>query len=187
MGRVREAAGNSGRTSSGPTRVRLWLAAGAGLACVAVVVTIAISSGEHQQPAQARQYLNVTACLLTDSSGIAPGAPGATAWRAMQSASLATHVRVSYLPVIAPATPSVMLGTLMERNCGVIIITGAPAAVVVKAARSDRHQEFVVVAASGTADPQGVRNLVVVSPGGAPAGIDQAVRALAAQAQPLGT
>src|SRR6266576_62940 len=73
---------------------------------------------------QARYYLNVTACLLTDSRGIAPGTPGAPAWAAMQNASLATHVMVSYLPDSGPGHATVMLDTLVQRHCGVIITTG---------------------------------------------------------------
>jgi len=41
--------------------------------------------GWHWPPTSlsARQYLNVTACLLTDSRGIAPDTPGAPAWAAV--------------------------------------------------------------------------------------------------------
>src|SRR6185437_15204171 len=141
--------------------------------------------GNHQQsagPQAPRRYLNATACLLTDRSGITPGAPGAPAWKAMQSASLVTHVMVSYLPDTGPATAPVMLGTLMERKCGVIITAGAPAAAVFKAAKADRHQEFVLVGAPGTASPAGMPNLVVVSSAAAPGRIDQAIRALASRA-----
>jgi hypothetical protein len=173
--------------------MRRWVAVGIGVVGAAVlaggVIAAITSSAPNQQPAgpQARHYLDATACLLTDSRGITLGAPGAPAWKAMQSASLATHVMVSYLPETGPATAPVMLGTLMERKCGVIITTGAPAAAVVKAAKSDRHQEFVLVVAAGAASPAGVPNLVVVSPSAAPGRIDQAVRALASQAQSSGT
>jgi hypothetical protein len=161
-----------------------------GAAVLAAGVIAAITgSGSNQQSAgpQARHYLNATACLLTDSKGIMLGAPGAPAWKAMQSASLATHVMVSYLPDTGPGAASVMLSTLMERKCGVIITAGAPATAVVRAAKSDRHQEFVLVAAPGAANQAGAPNLAVVSPARAPGRIDQAIRALAAQAQSSGT
>jgi hypothetical protein len=175
-------------------RVR-WLAAGAsvvGAAAVTLGVIAAVAGsspgpfGNHQQAArtQARQYLNATACLLTDPSGITPGTSGAPVWKAMQAASLTTHVMVSYLPAAGPATSKVMLGTLMERQCGVIITTGTPAAEVIKAAKADRHQSFMLVAPSGpagTAGPTGtagISNLVVVSPASVPRRIDQAIRGL---------
>lgn len=162
-----------------------WLLAAGAAAVLAIAgVTAWMLWPRPAAAPQARQYLNVSACLLTDPKGVAPGTPAAPVWAAMQSASLATHVMVSYLPATGPATASLMLSTLMERNCGVIIATGAPAADVVKAARSDRHQEFVLVAAPGAAGAGGVPNLVVVSPAGAAARIDQAIRTLAAQAQP---
>jgi hypothetical protein len=185
-----------GGVSGGSARARakLWLTVSASVAGAAVVTAGVIAAvtgfGNHQQAVaapQARRYLNATACLLTDPSGITPGAAGAPAWKAMQSASLATHVMVSYLPDTGSGTASDMLGTLMERKCGVIIATGAPAAEVVKAAKSDRHQEFVLVAAPGVARSRGMPNLAVVSPAGAPTLIDQAIRALASQAQSSGT
>ena len=185
--------GGSGRSKA---KFRLALgAAAAGVAAVTAGVIAAFTGsalwpfGHHQQvraEAQARHYLNATACLLTDPRGITPGAPGAPAWQAMQSASLATHVMVSYLPDTA-TTASVMLGTLTERKCGVIITTGASAAEVVKAAKADRHQRFVLVAPSSAVGPAGLPNLLVVTPATAPARIDQAIRALAAQARPPGT
>jgi hypothetical protein len=186
MGWIGSVAGGSPRA-----RAKLWLTVGAGVAGAVVVTAGVIAAvtgfGSHQQaaagPQTARHYLNASACLLTDPSGITPGASGAPAWKAMQTASLATHVMVSYLPDTGPATASDMLGTLMERKCGVIIATGAAAGEVVRAAKADRHQEFVLVAAPGVASPRGMPNLVVVSAAGAPVRIDQAIRALASQAQ----
>jgi hypothetical protein len=174
-------------------KLRLTVGTGiVGAVVLAAGVVAAVTSSGHwpfgnqQQSAgpQARHYLSATACLLTDSRGITLGGPGAPAWKAMQSASLATHVMVSYLPDTGPATAPVMLSTLMERKCGVIIAAGTPAAAVVRAAKSDRHQEFVLVAARGAASTPPMPNLVVVSPAAAPGRIDQAVRALASQAQP---
>jgi hypothetical protein len=103
-----------------------WLAAGACVAAAGAVAWALWPSNPATAP-QARHYLNVTACLLTDSRGIAPGTPGAPAWAAMQNASLATHVMVSYLPDSGPGNATVMLDTLVQRHCGVIITTGAAA------------------------------------------------------------
>ena len=113
------------------SRRRMWLAAAAGVAAAAVAAAAVAAWLSWPQPAvtpSARHYLDVTACLLTTSSGIAPGTPGAPAWKAMQTASLDTHVMVSYLPEPGPADAAAMLATLTERQCGVIIVAGpAPA------------------------------------------------------------
>jgi hypothetical protein len=182
----------------GWVRGKTWCAAGVSVTAAAAVTAGVIAAvtgsalwpfGHHQQAAgpQARHYLDATACLLTDPGGIASGTPGAPAWKAMQTASLATHVMVSYLPDTGPADATVMLSTLMERKCGVIITTGTPVAKVIKAAKADRHQSFVLVAA-GTAGAGLTRtsNTIIVSPSGAPARIDEAIRALASQAQTSG-
>lgn len=130
---------------------------------------------------QARQYLNATVCLLTDSRGIIPGAPGASAWAAMQRASLVTRVMVSYLPATGPADVSSMLNTLIQRHCGLIVATGTAPVQVIRAARANPGQHFLLVAteASGTAAPS---NTTVVSARNAPDRIDRAVRSLAATA-----
>jgi hypothetical protein len=194
MGWVRGLAGGSG----GILGIKKWLVAGISVAAAAAVTAgiIAAATGTslwpfgHQQSVavpQARHYLDTTACLLTDSRGIAPGTPGAPVWKAMQNASLATHVMVSYLPDTGRSDAAVMLSTLMERQCGVIITTGTPAAKVIKAAKADRQQNFVLVAASVPASPAGTPNTTIVSPAGAPARIDRAIRALASQARTAGS
>jgi basic membrane lipoprotein Med (substrate-binding protein (PBP1-ABC) superfamily) len=166
-------------------RAKTWLI-GVGSIAAAVALTFAAvatwTSGRHQSAPQARHYLNATACLLTDPRGIAPGTPGAPAWKAMEAASLATHVMVSYLPDTGPADAATMLNTLTERQCGVIVATGSPAAAVIKAAHASPHQHFVLVAASAALIP-GTPETIVVSPSNAPERIDQAIRALARQAR----
>jgi hypothetical protein len=144
-------------------------------------------SGPASAAPHARRYLDASACLLTNPQGIAPGTPGAPVWKVMQAASLSTHVMVTYLPDTGPADATVMLSTLMERQCGVIITTGTPAAEVLKAARAARQQKFVLVAALGPVVPAASPNAVIVSPAGAPARIDQAIRAVAVQAQASGS
>jgi hypothetical protein len=150
------------------------------------VVVVAAAGGFaawalRPQPAapHARQYLNVSACLLTDPSGIAPGTPAAPVWAAMQSASLATHVMVSYLPDTGPADAGPMLNTLIERQCGVIIATGTATALVIKAGQANPHQRFLLVSAPGVTPAAATPNTVIVPPADASARIDQAIRALA--------
>ncbi len=158
----------------------IWLAAAA-LVVAAGSVTWAFWPANPATAPQARHYLNVTACLLTDSRGIAPGTPGAPAWAAMQSASLATHVMVSYLPDAGPGDATDMLNTLVERHCGVIIATGTAARPVLAAARAYPHQRFLLVAAhpaTGAPTP----NAAVVTVADAPQRIDQAIHTLASAA-----
>ena len=45
----------------------------------------------------------------------------------MQNASLTTHVMVGYLPGTGPANATLMINTLGQRHCGVIITTGTAA------------------------------------------------------------
>jgi hypothetical protein len=181
--------------------VRRWLAAVVSMAVavtVAVAATVAVVTGSAPWPfrssrppagagPQARHYLDATACLLTGPGGIAPGTPGAPVWKAMQAASLATHVMVSYLPDTGPSDAAVLLSTLADRRCGVIITAGTASAKVITAARARRQQSFVLVAAPGPAIPAGPPNAVIVSPAGAPARVGQAIRVLAAQARASGS
>jgi hypothetical protein len=156
-----------------------WLAAGA-CAVAAGVVAWALWPSNPATAPHARHYLNVTACLLTDSRGIAPGTPGAPAWAAMQNASLATHVMVSYLPDSGPGNATVMLNTLVQRHCGVIITTGTGASQVLAAARANPHQRFLLVTRHPAAAT--TPNAVVVMAADAPQRIDQAIHTLASAA-----
>jgi hypothetical protein len=132
---------------------------------------------------RARQYLDTSACLLTGADGVTPGTPGARAWQAMESASLASHVMVSYLPVAGPADASAMLNTLVERRCGVIVVTGASRVQVASAAKANPGRQFILVTSSTPAGPAVVPpNAVVVPAADASGRIDQAVTALAGTA-----
>jgi hypothetical protein len=130
-----------------------------------------------------RQYLDTSACLLTGADGVTPGTPGAQAWRAMESASLASHVMVSYLPVAGSADAPAMLNTLVDRRCGVIVVTGASRAQVASVARGNPRHQFILVASSAVAGPAAVPpNAVVVPAGDASGRIDQEITALAGTA-----
>jgi hypothetical protein len=129
---------------------------------------------------QARQYLDSSACLLTGSSGVSPGTPGGQAWHAMQSASLASHVMVSYLPSTQPAEVPALLNTLVERKCGVIVVTGAAQNQVTSAARANPGRRFILVSSSAAAGPAAAPpNAVIVSAANAAGRINQEVTALA--------
>jgi hypothetical protein len=166
-------------------RVRIWLAAGA-IVVAAAVASWALWPTSASSP-HARRYLDVSACLLTDPNGIAAGTPAAPVWAAMQSASLATHVMVSYLPDTGPDDVGPMLNTLIERQCGVIVATGDATAQVIAAGKANPHQRFLLVATPGVAPVTGTANTVVVSEADAAGRIDQVIRALAANAPPPGS
>jgi hypothetical protein len=128
----------------------------------------------------ARQYLDASACLLTGAGGVSPGTAGAQAWSAMESASAASRVMVSHLPNAKPADVPVLLNTLIERRCGVIVVTGASPDQVASAARVNPGRRFVLVTDGTAAGSAAVlANVVTVSGAGAAGRISQEVRALA--------
>ena len=159
---------------------RSWLLLVSGV--VAVVAAVLAGWALWPRPAaspQARQYLNASACLLTGPGGVSAGAPAAPTWAAMEKASLATHVMVSYLPATAPTDVAVLLNTMVQRQCGVIITDDASPVQVARAATANPRQRFVLVTSDNATVPA---NAVIVSAAAAPAHIDQALRALAAAA-----
>src|SRR2546430_3113893 len=82
---------------------RWWVWVGVAVVVLAVGVGWALWPDSKDPPPRARQYLNYTACLLTDGKGLA--GPGASAvWAGMQDVSLATHVKVQYLQVAGEET-----------------------------------------------------------------------------------
>jgi hypothetical protein len=166
---------------NGRGTVRIWPILMA-LAAVAAGVAVWLLWPRPAPAPQARQYLNVSACLLTDQRGVVPGTPAAPVWAAMESAGTATHVMVSYLPDTGPADVTPMLGTLIQRQCGVIITTAADASQVISAAKADPQQHFLLVTAAGAAGTAAPANATIVSPAAAAGRIDQTIHALADQA-----
>jgi hypothetical protein len=178
--------GYTGAAPPGAVRRRPAVLLAAGAAVVAAVVTAwLLWPRPAVTVAQARSYLNVTACLLTGPGGIAPGTPGLPVWSAMQAASRPTHVMVSYLAVSRPADAPVMLSTLVQRQCGIIITAGIAPGPVLAAARISPRQRFLMVAATATSAAPPARaappaNAAIVPPAAASGRIGQAIHALAA-------
>ena len=160
----------------------------AAIAAVAVVAVLVTAWVVWLRPAtvtapRARQYLDESACLLTGPGGVAQGTAGGQVWQAMQSASLASHVMVSYLPVAGPADVPALLNSLVERRCGVIVVTGASRVQVASAAKANPGRHFILVATSTAAGPTVVPANAVVVPAAEAAGrIGQEVTALACAA-----
>lgn len=125
-----------------------WAVAGAVAAVVGLVWVTWPSSAPPGGAARTRQYVNFDACLLTDARGVVTG-QAAAVWSGMQESSLATHARVSYLPVAGPATePDALpyLASLLQRHCAIVVAVGPAqcAAVTADAARFP-HVRFVTV------------------------------------------
>jgi basic membrane lipoprotein Med (substrate-binding protein (PBP1-ABC) superfamily) len=121
--------------------LRRRVMAGGATAVVAVLVgaLLAWLSMQRDPAPRASEYLtSFTACLLTDSRGIAAAEP-ALIWRGMQNASLATRAKVEYLPVMSGSTAAAAapyLASLVERHCNVVLATGKAQVAVVKAQAS---------------------------------------------------
>jgi basic membrane lipoprotein Med (substrate-binding protein (PBP1-ABC) superfamily) len=130
---------------------RLWLSAGAFAVVVAGLLTWAFWPAEEQP--RARQYLDFTACLLTDDHGIG-GSAAAPVWAGMQKASLATRAKVQYVEVTGPQTPEnalPFLNSLAQSRCTLVFAAGtAPVAAVRDGAARFPETKFYVVGTSIT-------------------------------------
>ncbi|WP_435091618.1 hypothetical protein [Micromonospora aurantiaca (nom. illeg.)] len=108
-----------------------------------------------------REYLNATACLLTDGAGVSDDA-AKPVWAVMQEASVSSLVKVQYLAVNGPQTVDNArnhVASLAGSRCGLVIATG-PAQIdaVVAAAPSFPKVRFVTIGGSATA-----ANITVIS------------------------
>lgn len=160
------------------------VAAAAGVAVSAAVIAAWMlwpgSGSPSAAGPRARQYLDASACLLTGAGGVSRGTAGGRAWDAMESASVASHVMVSHLPSAEPADVPVLLNTLVERECGVIVVTGASQNQVTSAARANPGRRFILVTDGTAAGSAAVLpNAVTVSAAHASGRINQEVLALA--------
>ncbi len=132
---------------------RWWVWAGAAVVVLGALVAWLVWPAPPEPPPRARQYLEFTACLLTDAQGLA-GPVAAPVWAGMQDASLATHAKVQYLTVSGDATVGnalPYLSSLVQRRCAVVLVVG-PAQVEAVRVDASRYPQvrFVVVGGSGT-------------------------------------
>jgi hypothetical protein len=121
--------------------------AATGLVVLAAGLFVWHSSSSDTTPEAGEYLASFTACLLTDSHGLA--APEtALVWRGMENASLATQAKVEYLPVMSGSTAAAAapyLASLLHRQCNVVVATGpAQVAAVSAQARKFQSVEFVV-------------------------------------------
>jgi basic membrane lipoprotein Med (substrate-binding protein (PBP1-ABC) superfamily) len=134
-----------------------WMAAGAGVLVLALVLTAAFwPRGRDLPPTRARVYTDASACLLTDSTGITTS-PASAVWAGMQSASVRTRTKVSYLAVsggdsVDNAVPYV--NTLVQRKCDLIIAVGAD-----EVAAVERRAATYPATRFAVPGPKGARNI----------------------------
>jgi hypothetical protein len=164
-----------------PNRSKALLAS---VVCAAVAGGLAVwllasGSGSGSAP-QARQYLDVTACLLTGPQGVTPGSAAAPVWASMEAASVQSRVMVSYLPQVVQGGAEAMAETLVQRHCGIIITSGTAPGAVLAVAKANPRERFLLVTDSAAGPVPA--NTTLVSPAEAAARVRGAVRALAATA-----
>ncbi|GLW35158.1 hypothetical protein Areg01_80940 [Actinoplanes regularis] len=121
------------------------VAAGSLLVVVAGITTWAL--WPDPEPRQ-REYLDATACLLTDQDGVAKE-PAQSVWTSMQQISVTTLVKVQNLSVTGPQTADNAEGfvnSLTGSQCQVIIAVGDPqVAAATKVAGTNPQARFITV------------------------------------------
>jgi basic membrane lipoprotein Med (substrate-binding protein (PBP1-ABC) superfamily) len=136
-----------------------------GLLVIAVAATSVFLLLHREKPLpRARQYLDFTACLLTDEHGVS-GAAAAPVWTGMQNSSTKTLAKVQYLPVLGPQTgenAATYVASLAQSQCDIIFAVGsAEVDGVNRSAATFPATPFVVVggkAADGTGNVSGLQD-----------------------------
>ncbi|MGW2651791.1 BMP family ABC transporter substrate-binding protein [Streptomyces sp. NPDC001393] len=141
-------------------KVLVWGGIGVVVLAGGVVGGLLATGGGGTAP-RARQYSASDACLLTDSHGVR-GSRAAVVWAGMEDASLATHTKVSSLPVFGPAAVAnavPYVNTLVQRHCDVVLAVGdTQTAAVEQVAPRNPKVRFVVVGGGRV-----LRNVAVLS------------------------
>jgi hypothetical protein len=136
-------------------RIRLrWLLV-AGTALVVVIAGVVWLAWPSEPEPRARQYLDYTACLLTDDHGVT-GPAAAPVWAGMQKASSETRAKVQFAAVAGPQTPDnavPFLTGLTQSKCDLVLAVGdGPVGAVGKVAARFPRTRFVVVGAKASGD-----------------------------------
>jgi hypothetical protein len=135
---------------------RWWYIGGALSIVVAILTWVFWPQPTPPPPEQprARQYLDYTACLLTDERGITEPAVAPT-WAGLQDASLATHAKVQYLEIAGPQTPAnaaTYLNNLAQTGCDLIVAVGdLPVATLNDGAKRFPNQAFAAITSRAVA------------------------------------
>jgi len=136
-----------------PRSRRAWLLTGGAAGLLAVLVWVLWPS--LQVEPRARQYRDVTGCLLTDRAGVT-GVQAAPVWAGMLAASARMHGQVRFLAVAGDQTvdnAKSFAGSLVLGRCAVVVAEPGIADGAVRAVAGQHpEQRFVVV---GGAVPEG--------------------------------
>nr|MDT0658574.1 hypothetical protein [Micromonospora sp. DSM 115978] len=112
---------------------------------------------------RAREYRDVTACLLTGEAGV-DGPEAAPVWAGMQEASLSTAAKVQYLEVSGPQTAENAegyLASLIQSRCDLVLAVGdAQTAALTARAGQYPDDRFVLIGGG-----QSASNVSVVDSG----------------------
>jgi len=137
-----------------------WSAIAALAVLLAVVAWLAWPEPPPGDPPRAREYRDYDMCLLTDERGI-QGDPASKVWQGLQSVSVETKSRVSYLPVTGEQTEAVaaqFVATQVQQSCDIIVAVGAPQ-LAATAAAAARYPEVRFVTVGGTATGPNLSNV----------------------------
>ncbi|MEV7228786.1 MULTISPECIES: hypothetical protein [Polymorphospora] len=130
---------------------------------------------EPESEPRAREYRDVTACLLTGASGV-QSPEAAPIWSGMQDASVETLVKVQFLEVDGPQTAEnagTFLASLAQSRCDTVITVGdAPVAALQSIAPRFPNVRFVGIGGGASLD-----NVSVVE-AGAPDDLRSVIRRL---------
>ncbi|MFB7371360.1 BMP family ABC transporter substrate-binding protein [Streptomyces sp. NPDC056222] len=158
--RVLSAAAGSLRGRAG------WTVASVAVLVLGLLAVWLFVGGKQDGPpdARARQYKDFDACLLTGEQGIVTGAPAAPVWEGMQEASADTQVRVTFVPVMgeqSAANAQPFFNGLMQRQCDVVLASGAPQVKVTEDG-AEKYPKVRFVVVDGT---KGAGNVALVTTG----------------------
>ncbi|MFD7320816.1 BMP family ABC transporter substrate-binding protein [Streptomyces sp. NPDC059875] len=155
-----------------------WTVASAAVVVLGLLaVWLFVGGGQDGPPdPRARQYKDFDACLLTDEKGIVTGAPAAPVWEGMQQVSGETRIRVTFVPVMGEQSAKNVqpfFNGLMQRQCDVVLASGAPQVKAVEEGAGKYPKvRFVVVDGS-----KGAGNVALVTSGkGLKSAVADAVR-----------
>lgn len=133
---------------------------------VLIVVSVFLLWPDGGEEPRAREYRDVTACLLTDSAGV-QSAEVNPVWAGMQDASLKTLGQARYLSIGGDqdvANARSYVNTLILGNCAVIVAAGRlPVQAVAAVAREHPNQRFVIVVSGGSTPASDTGNVSVIS------------------------
>ncbi|MFH8380823.1 hypothetical protein ACH4E7_07760 [Kitasatospora sp. NPDC018058] len=105
------------------------------------------------KPTATQPFIAFNACLITDTTGLAPGSPATQAWAGTQAATGPLHARAGYVTA-DPGKADGAIGGLILKNCSLIISAstdGRFAPAVEAAAKAHPDQHFLIVGTAGPA------------------------------------